>query len=143
MSRVLDQQVLSLTSPRALQTLRKADRAGIADDTSGSGASIGPAACKTCFLIPPGQACCLERGSSSCEAGQWIILITPPKSPDTIPRWRGMASSQFPKPSSPDTCIRGHLSYQGVLGVQQQELGGRGGGAHCRHFLALAVKSEL
>ena len=59
-SRAMDQQqVESLTSLSALlQTLRKADRTGIADDTSGSGASNCPRASKTCFLIPSGHSCC-------------------------------------------------------------------------------------
>ena len=44
---------------------------------------------------------------------------------------------------------RDHTSFEwfvnllSELEIEQQELGGRGGGAHCRHFLALAVKSEL
>ena len=59
-SRAMDQQqVESLTSLSALlQTLRKADRTGIADDTSGSGARNCSRPSKTCFLIPPGHSCC-------------------------------------------------------------------------------------
>ena len=63
-SRAMDQQFQSLTSLPALQTLRKADRTGIADDTSGSGASNCPRATKTCFLIPSGHSCC-QKGEAS------------------------------------------------------------------------------
>ena len=62
-SRAMDQQVESLTSLPVLQTLRKADRTGIADDTSGSGASNCPRASNTCFTNPHWPLLLLERGS--------------------------------------------------------------------------------
>ena len=62
--RSIDQpQVENLSSLPALQTLRKADRTGIADDTSGSGARNCPTASNTCFPIPPWPVLLLERGS--------------------------------------------------------------------------------